>query len=153
MEHNQGVSRLEVQPPDGQRFKLGARTATHPEWEAIRRQVEGFAKRLYRHFPRPFTDPHATATKEKVIHWIRAALPPHPGRPRKPTVTLAYQLRRKGVPWPDIYPQCIVNFAAHKWVERRQEIRRLRNAYRGRRRLARSRRRKKSLFVCHAEKN
>jgi hypothetical protein len=121
--------------------------------EAIRLQVERFAQRLARRFPQAFADGNGTDTKKQIIGWMKAALPPHAGRPRKPSVTLAWQLRRKHVPWPEIYPQCIGNFAALKWEQRRKEIRRLRNAYRGRRRLSGKRRSKNPLLISHAENN
>lgn len=121
--------------------------------EAVRRYVESFAQRLARRFPQAFADGHGSDTKRQVIGWIRAALPPHPGRPRKPSVTLAWRLRRKGVPWCEIYPLCIENLAAFEWRKRRQEIRRLRNAYRGRRRLTCKRERKNPPSISHAEKN
>ena len=121
--------------------------------EAIRRQVVDFVRRLAGRFPQAFGDGNGTNTKKQVIGWMRAALPPHAGRPRKPSVTLAWQLRRKGVPWPEIYPQCIGNLGALKWGQRRQEIRRLRNAYRGRRRLTCKRRSKNPLLISHAENN
>jgi hypothetical protein len=121
--------------------------------EAIRRQVDGFAQRLARRFSQAFADGNGTDTKKQVIGWMRAALPPHAGRPRDPSVTLAWCLRRKGVPWREIYPQCIEKLAALKWRKRRQKIRRLRNAYRGRRRLACNRRRKNPSLIPHAENN
>ena len=124
-----------------------------PDREAIRRQVEGFAKRLSRRFPQAFANGHGPSTKEEIIHWIRAVLPPHPGRPRKPSITLACELRRKGHPWREIYPQCIPNLSARTWAERRLEIRRLRNAYRGRHRLARAHPNKNPPSISHAEKN
>jgi hypothetical protein len=120
---------------------------------AIRRQVESFAQRLARRFPRAFANGHGSATKEDVLHWIRAALPPHPGRPRKPSITLAWRLRRKGIPWPEIYPQCIENLSSLKWQNRRQEIRRLRNAYRARHRLSRKQESKNLPSISHPEKN
>jgi hypothetical protein len=115
--------------------------------------VKGFAQRLARRFAQAFADGNGTDTKKQVIGWIRAALPPHAGRPRKPSVTLAWRLRRKGVPWREVYPQCIENLPALEWRERRQKIRRLRNAYRGRRRLACNRRGKNPPSISHAEKN
>jgi len=121
--------------------------------EAIRRQVEGFAQRLARRFAQAFAGGNGTDTKKQVIGWIRAALPPHAGRPRNPSITLACGLRRKGVPWPEIYPQCIENLAALEWQKRRQEIRRLRNGYRGRRRLTCKRRGKNPSVISHEEKN
>jgi hypothetical protein len=124
-----------------------------PDREAIRLEVERFAKRLARRFPQAFTDGDSIDTKEAAIRWLRAAMPPHPGRPRKPTVTLAWRLRRKGVPWREIYPVCIENLAAFDWRRRRQEIRRLRNAYRARRRLTCQREGKNPPFVSHPEKN
>jgi hypothetical protein len=119
----------------------------------MRRQVEGFAQRLPRRFPQAFADGNGTDTKKQVIVWMRATLPPHPGRPRKPSVTLAWRLRRKGVPWREIYPLCIENLAAFEWRKRRQEIRRLRNAYRGRRRLTCKRQSKNPSLIPHAENN
>jgi hypothetical protein len=119
----------------------------------MRRQAETFALRLARRFPQAFLNGIAPSAKEEVIRWIRAALPPHPGRPPKPSVTLACELKRKGVAWPDIYPQCIENLSALKWAERRQEIRRLRNAYRGRCRLIRGQHSKNPLPISPAEKN
>ncbi len=124
-----------------------------PDHEALRRQVENFAKRLSRRFPQVFLDGFAVSAKVGVIRWLRAALPPHPGRPRKASVTLAYALRRKGVAWPKIYPQCIPGLAALRWAERRKEIRRLRNAYRYRCRLMRRQRSKNSSTISDAEKN
>jgi len=121
--------------------------------EAIRRQVESFARRLARRFPQAFADGNGTETKKQAVGWMRAALPPHAGRPRKPSVTLAWRLRRKGVPWREIYPQCIENLPAMEWRKRRQEIRRLRNAYRGRRRIACTQRSKNPSAICHTEKN
>jgi hypothetical protein len=103
-----------------------------PDWEVIRRRVRAFSRRLARRFPRAFAESHATSTKEAVIGWVREALPPHPGRPRKASITLACELKRQGVPWHDIYHQCIPQYAALKWGERRLEIARLRNAVRAR---------------------
>jgi len=124
-----------------------------PDSQAIRQEVEAFAERLARRFPQAFADVPSSASKEDVIHWIRAALPPHPGRPRKPSVTLACRLRREGVPWPEIYLQCIENLAAFDWRKRRQEICRLRNAYRARYRLPGAHESKKPPSVSHARKN
>jgi len=121
--------------------------------EGIRLQVVRFAGRLCRRFPQAFRDGHAVDSKEEVIRWLRTALPPHPGRPRKPSVTLACRLRSEGVAWREIYPRCIENLAAFDWRKRRQEIRRLRNAYRARHRLASKPPSKNPPFISHAEKN
>ena len=124
-----------------------------PDWQPIRHQVESFAQRLARRFPQAFADGKGTNTKKQIIGWMRAALPPHAGRPRKPAVTLAWCLRRKGLRWPEIYPQCIENLSALPWRERRQRIRRLRSAYRGRRRANCKRRSKNPSLIAHAENN
>lgn len=110
---------------------------------AIRLRVERFAGRLARQFPQAFAD--GRRLKKEVIRWMRSALPPHPGRPRKPTVTRAYALKHRGTPWRDIYRECIPRYDTLKWEERRLEIRRLRNAYRSRLRLAREHRGQKCL--------
>ena len=123
----------------------------NPDFEAVRVEVERFAKRLSRKFPQAFTNGLALSAKGEVIRWLRAALPPHPGRPRKRGVTLACKLRRKGMPWIQIYSQCIPALAALRWTERRKEIRRLHSAYRCR--LLRSQRTKNPATFSHAEKN
>jgi hypothetical protein len=115
--------------------------------------VERFAQRLARRFPQAFADGNGSDTKKQVVGWIRAALPPHAGRPRNATVTLAWRLKRQGIPWPEIYPQCIENLSALPWRERRQRIRRLRNAYRGRRRLTCKPRSKNPQPISSPEKN
>jgi hypothetical protein len=115
--------------------------------------VQRFARRLSRRFSQAFSDGHGLDTKEEVIRWIRAAMPPHPGRPRKPSVTRACELKREGAAWRDIYRECIPRYATLNWRERRLEIRRLRNAYRARCRLARSQRSKNPSLISHAESN
>jgi hypothetical protein len=120
---------------------------------AMRLQVQRFARRLCRQFPLAFRDAHSVESKETAIRWLRVALPPHPGRPRKASVTLACRLRREGVPWREIYPRCIENLAAFDWRTRRQEIRRLRNAYRARHRLVRRQEGENPPSVSHADKN
>jgi hypothetical protein len=128
-------------------------TAIERERGIIKVKIECFARRLCHKYPHAFADGNGSDTKKQVIGWIRAALPPHAGRPRDATITLAWRLRRQGVPWPEIYPQCIENLAALSWRERRQRIRRLRNAYRGRRRLTCKPRSKNPSSISNPEKN
>jgi hypothetical protein len=103
-----------------------------PDQEAIELETQQFARRICRTHPRAFTHVNATATKEAVIRQIRATLPPHPGRPRMDSVTRAWEMKRLGVEWRAIYPQCISGFVTLTWKERRKEIARLRNAVRAR---------------------
>ncbi len=129
-------------------------TRTPPEVVGlIRLAVDRFARQLSRRFPQFFANGIAVSGKERVITWLRAALPPRPGRPRKATVTLAFTLRRKGAAWPEIYPRCIPGLHSLKWAERRRAIRRLRNAYRYRCRFMRRKRSKNPPSVSPAEKN
>jgi hypothetical protein len=118
--------------------------------EVIRVQVERFARRLCRRFAPAFTDGDS---KEEVLRWLRAALPPHPGRRRKATITEALELNRKGVAWSDIYTQCIPGYQSLRWQERRKKIARLRNAVRARRGSRPRQASKNSPVICHNEKN
>ena len=73
--------------------------------------------------------------KRKAKRLLGLYLPPGPGRPRKETITRAHELNRQGTPWPEIYSQCIPQYASLRWRERRLEIGRLRNGVRARQRL------------------
>jgi hypothetical protein len=135
-------------PPEFRNSRAGPTTV-----EALRLQTERFARRLSRRYPEAFTYANAQTTKEEVIRQIRIALPPHPGRPRKASVTRACELKRGGAAWRDIYAQCIPGYGALKWRDRRLEIARLRNAVRARRRLDRGRARKNPKAISHQERN
>jgi hypothetical protein len=119
----------------------------------VRLEVQRFARRLCRRFPQAFAREHCLSTKEDVIHWLRAALPPHAGRPPKASVTQAVELRGKGTAWSDIYAECIPGYRSLNWTVRRVEIARLRNAVRSRARLTRIRHKKNVPSVSHAENN
>jgi hypothetical protein len=116
--------------------------------ELIRLEIERFARRLSRKYLYAFKDGQGYGIKKKVIRWIRSALPPHPGRPLDPAISLACKLRRKGMEWPEIYRLCIPNFDCLHWGERRKKLRSLRNSYRGR-----IRRRKNSSRISYQENN
>jgi len=45
--------------------------------------------------------------KRSVLGFLKAALPPGPGRPRTEPVTHATEMRAHGKPWQQIYAQCI----------------------------------------------
>jgi hypothetical protein len=109
-------------------------STTHPTDIDLACIIRKFAARLQRDCATDIVaDP--PGFKRAVTRLLWSFLPPNPGRPRKPEVTLAVTLRQNGSPWPDIYPQCIPNYSSLLWKERRLKIARLRNAVRGRKRL------------------
>ena len=96
--------------------------------------IRQFAKRLCHDYASEIAaDPWGF--KRKVKRLLRIYLPPGPGRPRKETITRADERHRQGTAWPEIYSQCIPNYASLRWSERRLEIGRLRNGVRARQRL------------------
>lgn len=96
--------------------------------------IRQFAKRLRHGYASEIAaDPWGFKRKAKRL--LGQYLPPGPGRPRKETITRAHELHCHRTPWPEIYSQCIPNYASLRWGERRLEIGRLRNGVRGRQRL------------------
>ena len=96
--------------------------------------IRQFAKRLRHDYAAEIAaDPWGFKRKAKRL--LGLYLPPGPGRPRKETITRAEELHCQGTPWPEIYSQCIPNYASLRWSERRLEIGRLRNGVRARQRL------------------
>jgi hypothetical protein len=69
------------------------------------------------------------------------------------SVTRAWEMKRLGVEWRAIYPECISGYATLTWKERRKEIARLRNAVRARRGSRRPQARKNSPVISNNEKN
>ena len=96
--------------------------------------IRQFAKRLRHGYASEIAaDPWGFKRKAKRL--LGQYLPPGPGRPRKETITRAHELHCHRTPWPEIYSQCIPNYASLRWGERRLEIGRLRNGVRARQRL------------------
>jgi hypothetical protein len=122
------------------------------ERESIKVETERFASRVCQRHPGAFTQPNATATKKAVIRQIKISLPPHPGRPRKARVTRACELKRQGIPWREIYRQCIPGYATLKRTDRHKEILRLRNAARARPDFRRRPQRKNSSLISSNKK-
>ena len=96
--------------------------------------VRAFANKLCREYASEIeADP--CRFKQRAKSLIGYYLPPHPGRPRKESVTRACELKRQHVPWLEIYVKCIPEYKSLAWPVRRLKITRLRNAVRARHRL------------------
>jgi len=96
--------------------------------------VRTFAIKLCREYVSEIeTDP--CGFKQRAKSLLGCYLPPHPGRPRKESVTRACELKRQRLLWPEIYAECIPAYKSLAWPVRRLEIARLRNAVRARHRL------------------
>ena len=79
--------------------------------------------------------------KKLAVHHLRRSLPPFPGRPPEAALTKAIGLRKQGLEWKQIYPQCIPNHSSLPPTERRQAESNLRGACRSRRNARKRRRR------------
>ena len=96
------------------------------------------AARLRRDFaPRIAQDPRKF--KRLAVSYLKNYLPPGPGRPPEDAITKAMQLRKQGLEWKQIYPQCIPDHAQPIPAVRRQAESKLRGACRSRRNTARRR--------------
>jgi hypothetical protein len=85
-------------------------------------------------------DCDAKGFKKCVVHLVRRGLPPLAGRPNEAAITLADELRKRGLEWKAIYTQCIPNHANLPPAERRIAENNLRAARRSRKSAARRRR-------------
>jgi hypothetical protein len=121
--------------------------------KAIRIETGRFARGLATRFPQAFIEAIGKHTKEEVLRLIRIALPPHPGRRRKASVTRAWELQQQGVAWCDIYPQCIPGYGGLRWKDRRKEQVRLQNAVHARPSSRPRQKRKISPVISNDEKN
>lgn len=96
-------------------------------------------------------DRDAKGFKKCVVHLVRRGLPPLAGRPNEAAITLADELRKKGLEWKAIYAQCIPNHADLPPADRRIAENNLRAARRSRKSAAR--RRRKSVRSNPADAN
>ena len=105
---------------------------------SLARTMQQTAARLRRDFaPRIAQDPRRF--KRLAVSYLRNYLPPGPGRPAVDAVTEAMQLRKQGMEWKQIYPQCIPNHAQLEPAVRCQAESNLRGACRSRRNTTRRR--------------
>ena len=84
--------------------------------------------------------------KKRVVHKLKLYLPPGPGRPAEASITKAVELRKQGLDWKQIYPQCIPNHAQFDPPIRRMAELNLRAARRSRLNAARKRRKRQRKF-------
>jgi len=97
--------------------------------------IEQEAKRFTNRLRREFADlihVDAKTFKKCVMSCVRRGLPPFVGRPNDEAITRAIELCKQGIPWKEIYPQCIINHAGLSLAERRQAEGNLRAARRSR---------------------
>ena len=79
--------------------------------------------------------------KKRVVALLRRNLPPFAGRPTEAAITLAINLRKKGLEWSAIYPSCIPRHASLPPAERQIAESNLRAARRSRRNATKRRKR------------
>lgn len=98
---------------------------------SIEQEAKRFTRRLRREFG-ALIQMDAKTFKKCVMSCVRRGLPPFVGRPSDDAITRAIELRKQGIPWKEIYPQCISNHACLSPAERRQAEGNLRAAKRSR---------------------
>lgn len=123
-----------------------------PSVSGTRLDVESDARRFTSRLKQKYSaeiDRDAKGFKKCVVHLVRGGLPPLAGRPHEAAITLADELRKKGVEWKAIYAQCIPNHTNLPPAERRIAEHNLRASRRSRKSTAR--RRKKSARINAAD--
>jgi hypothetical protein len=128
-------------------------TRSHPRrkkdarWKkTFDRAVQDFAAHLKRMFGAQMgDDKRAREFKKYVVRALRRNLPPGPGRPPDAAVSLALELRQRGLPWDAVCEQCIPNFRGLSRGQRQLAKSMLRSKCRSRRNTARRRKNHKQV--------
>jgi len=105
---------------------------------SIEQEAKRFTRRLRREFG-ALIQMDAKTFKKCVMSCVRRGLPPFVGRPSDDAITRAIELRKQGLPWKEIYQQCISNHACLPPAERHQTQIKLRDACRSRKNARRRR--------------
>jgi hypothetical protein len=136
------ASKERSSPPGGFREVVGFGKPGPHAGRDLDRAMRRIAAMLQRDFARQIAE-NAKVFKKRVVHKLKLYLPPGPGRPAEASITKAVELRKLGLDWMQIYPQCIPNHAQLDPPTRRMAELNLRAARRSRLNTARRRRRNK----------
>jgi len=125
---------------------LSRRQKKPPACPGLAQAMRQIAGRLCCDFAAPIEqDPQEF--KAQAVFYLRRHLPPGPGRPSEDAITKAINLRKQGVAWKQIYPQCIPDHSQLPPAVRRQAEENLRAARRSRRNAKKRRKPPGSFFA------
>lgn len=79
----------------------------------LSRMIERFARRLRSNFQSEIAR-NPGAFKRRAASFLRRHLPPQAGRPCSDSVTRAFRLRSRNLPWPKIYRICLPTYSGDR---------------------------------------